>query len=86
MLKGMTAAFDHMDLRDLVGLLSEEEQRDLRPVVLRLVASHARPDENLPPAERPARRRLSFAGIVHAGPDFASTSQDVLGRELGSPE
>jgi hypothetical protein len=38
----MTAAFDHMDLRDLVGLLSEDEQRDLRPVVLRLVASHTR--------------------------------------------
>jgi hypothetical protein len=83
----MTAAFDHMDLRDLVGLLSEDEQRDLRPVVLRLVASHTRPAETLPSDESTApERRLSFAGIVHAGPDFASTSQDVLRRELGTSE
>jgi hypothetical protein len=83
----MTAAYDHMDLRDLVGLLSEEEQRDLRPVVLRLVASHVQPAESLPRHEpAPPRRRLSFAGIVHAGPDFATTSQDVLRRELGSAE
>ncbi|WP_203236696.1 hypothetical protein [Nocardia panacis] len=30
-------AFDDMDLRDLVGLLSEEEQRELRPAVLRVL-------------------------------------------------
>ncbi|BDT93132.1 hypothetical protein ABZ894_27495 [Nocardia beijingensis] len=33
----MTTAFDEMDLRDLVGLLSEEEQRELRPAVLRVL-------------------------------------------------
>ncbi len=38
----MTAAFDHLDLRDLVSLLSREEQQDLRPVVLRLVSNRAR--------------------------------------------
>ncbi len=83
----MTATFDHLDLRDLVGLLSEEEQQDLRPVVLRLVASHARPTEESAATTESAReRRLSFAGTVHAGPDFASTSQEVLWRELGGRE
>ncbi|MGV9409045.1 hypothetical protein ACWDOP_03945 [Nocardia sp. NPDC003693] len=33
----MTATFDDMDLRDLVGLLSLEEQRELRPAVLRVL-------------------------------------------------
>jgi NAD(P)-dependent dehydrogenase (short-subunit alcohol dehydrogenase family) len=58
-----------------------------RPVVLRLVSSHARPAEGPAPAESQApKRRLSFAGSVHAGADFASTSQDVLWRELGGRE
>lgn len=84
----MTTTFDHLDLRDLVSLLSEEEQQDLRPVVLRLVSSHARPtQEPTTSAESAApKRRLSFAGTVHAGPDFASTSQEVLRRELGGHE
>ncbi|MEU7139398.1 hypothetical protein ABZ942_08135 [Nocardia sp. NPDC046473] len=33
----MTSAFDHMDLRDLVGLLTADEQRELRPAVLRVL-------------------------------------------------
>jgi len=83
----MTAAFDHMDLLELVGLLSNEEQQDLRPVVLRLVSSQARTAEQSPPSQSNApKRRLSFAATVHAGPDFASTSQDRLSRELGGHE
>ena len=83
----MTAAFDHLALRDLVDLLSNEEQQDLRPVVLRLVSSHRAPT-NPPPATEPSppRHRLSFAATVHAGPDFATTSHDVLSRELGGHE
>ena len=77
----MTATFDNLDLRDLVGLLTEEEQRELRPVVLRLVSSHAQPAESPTP-----KHRLSFTGTVHAGPDFASNSQDMLWRELGGRE
>ncbi|MEV5835712.1 hypothetical protein [Nocardia sp. NPDC052112] len=42
----MTAAFDDMDLRDLVGLLTEDEQRELRPAVLR-VLSRQTPQELL---------------------------------------
>ncbi|MFJ1458916.1 hypothetical protein [Nocardia sp. N2S4-5] len=78
----MTAAFDNMDLRELVGLLTEEERQELRPVVLRLVASHGRTvgrtDEEAGP-----KPRLSFAGTAEADPDFASSSQEVLRRELG---
>ncbi|WP_157228627.1 hypothetical protein [Nocardia brevicatena] len=33
----MAAKFDDMNLRDLVGLLTEEEQRELRPSVLRVL-------------------------------------------------
>ncbi|MFD3510472.1 hypothetical protein [Nocardia sp. NPDC058666] len=77
----MTAAFDDMPLQDLVRYLTEAEQRDLRPVVLRLVTSHEPSDVA---AERPLpRRHLSFAGSIEAEPDFASTSQEVLRRELG---
>ncbi|MFI6366668.1 hypothetical protein ACIBG0_28410 [Nocardia sp. NPDC050630] len=42
----MTAAFDDMDLRDLVGLLTEDELRELRPAVLR-VLSRQTPQELL---------------------------------------
>lgn len=83
----MTAAFDNMALRDLVDLLSSEEQQDLRPVVLRLVAGHARAADRSPASEpSTAKRHLSFAATVHAGPEFASNSQDVLNRELGGHE
>ncbi|MFI6043419.1 hypothetical protein ACIA8C_17435 [Nocardia sp. NPDC051321] len=33
----MTSAFDQMDLRDLVGLLTADEQRELRPAILRVL-------------------------------------------------
>ncbi|MEV0343296.1 hypothetical protein AB0H49_30180 [Nocardia sp. NPDC050713] len=81
----MTAAYDHMNLPELVGLLTKEEQQDLRPVVLRLVASHGERTE--PEAEGTSPQpRLSFAGTVEASPDFAATSQEVLRRELGGRE
>ncbi|MEV6771426.1 hypothetical protein AB0N05_22665 [Nocardia sp. NPDC051030] len=51
----MTSAFDDMDLRDLVDLLSPEEQRELRPAVLRVL-------ERLPDQEvlrRELGRRLT---------------------------
>ncbi|MET8773584.1 MULTISPECIES: hypothetical protein [Nocardia] len=33
----MTAAFDDMDLRDLVDLLTDEEKREIRPAVQRVL-------------------------------------------------
>lgn len=81
----MTAAFDDMNFRDLVGLLTEEERDDLRPVVLRLVASHDLSVADRETTSEP-RGRLSFAGSVEAESDFASTSQEVLWRDLGGRE
>ncbi|WP_336084790.1 hypothetical protein [Nocardia sp. SSK8] len=78
----MTAAFDDMPLQDLVGYLTDAEQRDLRPVVLRLVTSH----EHAPAAHPAPRRHLSFAGSIETEPDFASTSEEILRRELGGGE
>ncbi|MEU4345274.1 hypothetical protein AB0H00_29145 [Nocardia sp. NPDC023852] len=48
----MTTAFDDMDLRDLVGLLNEEEQRELRPAVLRVL--------NRLPSQEVLRRELGL--------------------------
>jgi HEAT repeat protein len=33
----MNSAFDDMELRDLVGLLTADEQKELRPSVLRVL-------------------------------------------------
>ncbi|MDO3647622.1 hypothetical protein [Nocardia mangyaensis] len=79
----MTAAFDDMPLQDLVRFLTEAEQQDLRPVVLRLVTSHEQPAAQV---GQPPRRHLSFAGSAEAEPDFASSSQEILRRELGGDE
>ncbi|WP_169815423.1 hypothetical protein [Nocardia yamanashiensis] len=46
----MPAAFDDMDLRDLVDLLSDDEQRELRPAILRVL--------NRLPAQEVLRREL----------------------------
>lgn len=78
----MTAAFDDMNLRDLVEYLTDDEQHDVRSVVLRLVASHG----ELVEPRSPRKHRLSITGIAKAGPDFASTSQEVLRRELGGQQ
>ncbi|MCU1645831.1 MAG: hypothetical protein JWN03_6106 [Nocardia sp.] len=51
----MTAAFDDMDLRDLVALLSDEEQHELRPAVLRVL--HRLPDQEI--LRRELGRRLT---------------------------
>ncbi|MEV6071629.1 hypothetical protein AB0L82_34245 [Nocardia sp. NPDC052001] len=53
----MTAAFDDMDLRDLVALLSDEEQHELRPAVLRVL--HRLPDQEI--LRRELGRRLTPA-------------------------
>jgi hypothetical protein len=48
----MTAAFDDMDLRDLVGLLTADEQREIRPAVFRVLARH--------PSQELLRRELGL--------------------------
>ncbi|MBF6214278.1 hypothetical protein IU433_11360 [Nocardia puris] len=46
----MTGAFDDMDLRDLVDLLTDEEKREIRPAILRVL--------NRLPAQEVLRREL----------------------------
>ena len=83
-LDAMTTAFDHLDLCDLPALLTEDEQQALRTVALQFV--HTRDQAAAPPPvrpvvgeeDRPRPRRLSFAGIGHAGPDAAAQSQDIF--------
>ncbi|MFI9511450.1 hypothetical protein [Nocardia sp. NPDC052566] len=40
----MTTALEEMELRDLVGLLTAEEQRELRPLVLRVLDRQSAPE------------------------------------------
>lgn len=76
-----------MDLRELVGLLTEEEQQAVRPVVLQLLRTHSGTEGMGHAVSRaPARQhRLSFTGMLSADPDFAATAQEVLRREFGEP-
>jgi hypothetical protein len=46
----MTATFDHLDLRDLLGLRTEDEQQALRTVALQFV--HTRDQAAAPAPER----------------------------------
>ncbi|WP_230465347.1 hypothetical protein, partial [Nocardia seriolae] len=58
----MTAAFDDMDLRDLVDLLSEDEQRELRPAILRVL--HRLPDQEVLRRELVLQRHLCESVLV----------------------
>lgn len=90
-LEAMTATFDHLDLRDLVPLLTNSEQEALRAVALQFVHTREQSASEANPDARPSsdaadfrrHRRLSFAGIGHAGPNVAEQSREILRRELG---
>ncbi|MFD4460714.1 hypothetical protein [Nocardia sp. NPDC058480] len=79
----MTAAHDYEDLHGLVDRLTPSQARALRAVALQLVVADG-PQPNA--AAEPAggrRRRLSFAGLMHAEPDLAERSEDYLREERG---
>jgi len=61
------------ELRHLVDQLTEAEVGS----VLALVRDHVE-DQN---AQQ--RRRLSFAGLLHAEPDLAARSEEILRAEFG---
>jgi hypothetical protein len=85
----MTAASpEYSDLHRLVDRLTPDQARALRAVALQLVREEPQ-DSQKPSAtavSAPAGRRLSFAGIGHAGSDLAEASPDILRAELGDPE
>jgi len=81
----MTIAPHHTEVHRLVDRLSVPEVEALYVLLSRTVG-----DRDQPPAQEedaPAKRhRLSFTGIASTDPDFASSSSEVLRRELGVEE
>jgi hypothetical protein len=76
----VTAAHDYEDLHRLVDRLTPGQARELRNHALRLVEE----DREEPPAKaRSVPRDLSFVGIIHAEPDLAERSEDILRQEFG---
>ncbi|MFQ6330997.1 hypothetical protein ACLMAL_33365 [Nocardia sp. CWNU-33] len=79
----MTAAHDYDDLHSLVDRLTPDQARALRAVALQLVVVDSAESgaASKPTGER--RRRLSFAGLMHAEPDLAARSEEFLREERG---
>jgi hypothetical protein len=76
----VTAAHDYEDLHRLVDRLTPGQARELRNHALRLVDE----EQEEPAAEpRSLPRDLSFVGIIHAEPDLAERSEDILRQEFG---
>jgi hypothetical protein len=82
----MTAAPEYGELHRLVDWLTPDQARALRAVTLEFVHD----ETDAPPGGEPEAgglvRRLSFAGIGHAGPDLAERSQEILRAELGGSD
>jgi hypothetical protein len=79
----MTAAHDYDDLHSLVDRLTPDQAHALRAVALQLVVADSaeRGSASEPIGER--RRRLSFAGLMHAEPDLAARSEEIFREERG---
>ncbi len=77
----MTAAHDYEDLHRLVDRLTPDQARELRTHALVLMGD----PERLPSLteETVVPRDLSFIGLIHAEPDLAQRSQEILREELG---
>jgi hypothetical protein len=75
---------DRSELHRLVDRLIPDQARAMRAVALQLVREDPQDSQELSAAaaSEPAGRRLSFAGIGHAGPDLAEASQDILRGDL----
>jgi hypothetical protein len=79
----MTAAHSYDDLHRLVDRLTPDQARALRAVALQLVVTE--PAETEPSTEPGGdrRSRLSFAGLMHAEPDLAARTEELLREERG---
>lgn len=85
----MTAALpEYSELHRLVDRLTPDQARAMRAVALQLVREDRQDSQQSSAAAVGARssRRLSFAGIGHADPGLAESSQDILRAELGDPK
>lgn len=81
----MTAAVpEYSDLHRLVDRLTPAQARALRAVALELVHDEP-PTAPGQSSHTVTIRRLSFTGAGHGDRDLATSSQDILRRELGNP-
>ncbi|MDN3359946.1 hypothetical protein [Actinomadura sp. DC4] len=77
----MTAAHDYEDLHRLVDRLTPVQAHELRDHALRLIDED---EQEEPTSEtRSVPRELSFIGIIHAEPDLAERSEDILRQGFG---
>ncbi len=72
----MTAAHDYEDLHRLVDRLTPDQAHEVRQHALRLVSEDETALSSVP-------RDLSFIGLIHAEPDLAERSEDILREEFG---
>jgi hypothetical protein len=79
----VTAAHDYDDLHNLVDRLTPDQAHALRAVALQLVVVEPAESRAVlePAGER--RRRLSFAGLMHAEADLAARSAEIFREEHG---
>ncbi|WP_433757171.1 hypothetical protein [Nocardia sp. CA-135398] len=77
----MTAAHDYEDLHRLVDRLTPDQAHALRAVALQLVVTDAPQRGSTTESTADRRRRLSFAGMMHAEPDLAARSEELLREE-----
>jgi hypothetical protein len=88
----MSAVPEYSELHHLVDQLTPDQARALRAVAVQLVRNDpVSESSDRGPAERegstvPTQRRLSFAGIGHAGPDLAEASEQIMRAELGDTD
>jgi hypothetical protein len=82
----VAAAPEYVELHRLVDRLTPDQVRALRAVALEFVHDEMDAASGREAAAGEPVRRLSFAGIGHAGPDLAERSQEILRAELGGSD
>ncbi|MFI6775680.1 hypothetical protein [Nocardia sp. NPDC050412] len=77
----MTAAHAYEDLHRLVDRLTPDQAQALQAVALQLVVTDTLGETRSPSPRAERRRHLSFAGMMHAEPDLAGKSEELLREE-----
>ncbi|MFQ6393126.1 hypothetical protein ACLMAJ_06720 [Nocardia sp. KC 131] len=77
----MTAAHDYDDLHSLVDRLTPDQAHALRAVALQLVVTDSAGRGATSELTGERRRRLSFAGLMHAESDLAARSEEIFREE-----
>ena len=74
---------DYEDFNRLLDQLPPERVQELRHHVLRLVEEQEGRGEKVATERRSTPRDLSIIGLVHAEPDLAERSKEIVRDELG---